>query len=100
MALSMNSCIHRKFQPPKVKQNAIWIAASVFYSKRINCDNCIIKAISVFSSNSAMTLNIGDIATGAVHTTGKSAQTINNDVSREANIQIQIIFSPFNLQEL
>lgn len=48
----------------------------------------IIKAISVFSSNSAMTLNIGDIATGAAHTTGKSAQIINNDVSREANIQI------------
>lgn len=45
-----------------------------------------------------MTLNIGDIATGAAHTIGKSTQIINNDVSRDANIQIQISFSHLNLQ--
>lgn len=42
-----------------------------------------------------MTLNIGDIAT---HTIGKSTQIINNDVSRDANIQIQIGFFHLILQ--
>lgn len=63
-----------------------------------HCDHHIIKAMSVFSTDYAMTLNIGDIATGGTHTTGKSTQTINNDVSRDANIQIQISFSYLSLQ--
>lgn len=53
--------------------------------------------MSVFSTGCAMTLNIGDIATGATHTIGKSTQIINNYLSRDANTQIPISFSHFIL---
>lgn len=71
---------------------------SVFYSQILHRDHHIIRAISVFPADYAKTLNIGDIATGATHTTGKSTEIINNDILRDANIQIQTGFSHSSLQ--